>query len=115
MDEQFIKEKLENFKNFVEEISEDKETILEYKDMSFFKLKMLAYTLLIPNRNNLHYCAIRMQRKLKFDDEHLGKFERYLAMFVEYLSGVPVPDQASETPQTPKTYEELLQDLMDDE
>ncbi|EDQ91595.1 uncharacterized protein MONBRDRAFT_23654 [Monosiga brevicollis MX1] len=29
-----------------------------------------------------------MQKKLDFDDEHKGKFKRYLAFFIEYLSDI---------------------------
>jgi hypothetical protein len=80
-------EKFANFKQFVKQVSNNQETIEEYQDMSWMKLQALAYVLLLPNRDNLDEIVLEMQKKLDFPDEHIGKFRRYIDLFVEYLAG----------------------------
>ena len=99
-----IEEKLDNFKNFVKEISKNQDTIDEYQNMSWFQMKAMSYVFLLPNKDNLEGIAKQMQKKLDFSDEHLPKFIRYLELFTSYLTGSPVVDE-----KTNLTYEEQLE------
>lgn len=102
-----VQTKLENFKSFVKEVSRNQDTIQEYAELSVFKMKALAYVLLIPQRNNLPMVVKEMQKKLDFDDEHLNKFQRYLEFFIEYLTG-----KGFELDNEAVSYEEQLEQMM---
>ena len=103
-----IEQKLENFKSFVKEISQNQEIIQEYQEISWFKMKALAYVLLIPQRDNLPEIVKEMQKRLQFNDEHLPKFQRYLEFFVEYLTG----SESEPSQRSQMSYEEQLEAVM---
>lgn len=95
--------KFENFKQFVQEISPNSEVLDQYRNMSWFKLQTIGYVLLVPNRDNLDQIVDAMRDKLRFDEQHLPKFRRYIELFVEYLAG----EQPRKTPPDYITSKEM--------
>ena len=85
-DYQVLEEKLNNFKKFIGEVSENKEAIKEYENLNLMKLSLFATFFLVPYKDNLDVVLEKMRDKLRFSSEHDGKIKRYLEMFIDYLA-----------------------------
>lgn len=85
-DLEVVKDKLENYKKFLREISKNKGIVEQYeKNLNFFQLLLFVNTYLRGKKDNLIDVSKEMQQKLDFSDEFLEKNTRYLQMFCDYL------------------------------
>ena len=94
----WICEKVENFKNFVRDVSKNGRVIEEYEEMEFAKLSRLASLGIWAL--GIEKCETLMQQKLGYVDQHKGKMKRYLQLFLEYsppnLDIILTPEEEAE-------------------
>lgn len=95
-DHDFMLEKLDNFKKFLGEVSENEDVLKEYENLSPMKMILFANVYLIPCRDDLDDIVSKMRERLMFADEHNSKVKRYIKMFIELISGVPYDEAENE-------------------
>lgn len=85
---QFLEEKLDNFKIFIEKHAQDKEQIAVYKNMGIFKLILLAKTFFVPYKDELDDMVGKILERTKMDGEHAPKVKQYLLCFIEIMESL---------------------------
>ena len=78
--------KVQNFSNFLNEISQNKELIATYQHLANNPnmLNFFVEQMLIPKRDNLDELVESLREQLDFNDEHAQKVKRYFQCFIEY-------------------------------
>ena len=85
---EFLQEKLDNFKKFIEENAEDPEQVKAYKNMSMTKLIIMAKAFMIPFKNDMDTMVNKILEKTKMDEEHRDKIQQYLECFIDTLESL---------------------------
>ncbi len=92
--EDWISEKIANFKQFIKENSKDQELIEHYGKMKFSGLMWFAkYTLPLLGVATIEKM---MKAKLGYPDSCSEKMVRYLQLFADYAAGIEVPKEIPE-------------------
>lgn len=85
---EFLQEKLDNFKQFIEENAKNQDQIKAYKKMGLTKLIIMAKAFMIPFKNDMDTMVNKIIERAEIDEEHRDKVQQYLECFIETLESL---------------------------